>query len=214
MLKNEVESFEGWLKLDKDEDAIVPAFISSWTNSWKKSYAAYLLDQGKEILYPPASVVTNFGDAGEHHKTSSSFFQSPLMGRGGLGSLNFNFIHTLDVHLEYSQEFLHRCDKRLQRFDLEVDLCGGKKLNEVNKPYLLSVKQCNNPELQWTNNLKPVEYNLLFQSEGQGISLGRTKEFETNDYSQFESFIASMQPPKTLRFLTKYWAKSLRRFIL
>ncbi len=212
MLKNEVESFDGWLKLDKDEDAIVPAFISSWTNSWKKSYAAYLLDQGKEVLYPPASVVTNFGDAGEHHKTASSFFQSPLMGRGGLNAC-LTFIRSYDVYLNPNIAMVKVWLPQLSKLDLDIDLTASKPLEEVRAEYYISTRGCSNPIQTWSSNLKPIEKSLEYDYSNGGIMLGYTRSFSFNSSMPALKSLDTFFPPRSIRLVYKYlWYLVRQRF--
>lgn len=204
MLNDEIRNFMDWIKLGNDENLIVPQFIRKWTHSWKKTYAAYMLDNGKEVLYPPASVITNFGDAGVHHKESSNFFQSPLMGEELLQILSFKLIKEFDVFLDLSASMIKQCVPDLEAYEFEVDLSGSKALEDIDSHYLLSSKKCFKPIFSWSNALKPVESNLVFDAQGEGVSFGKAEDFVEDKYSLFDQFLANSLPPRQLKRLLRY----------
>lgn len=179
---------------------LTPSYMNGWTDSWKKIYAGYLIEHDKYVLYPPASIVTNFGDAGAHHQQSSRFFQSPLM-------LVANTFHLDTVPLKYDVYFnlmpdeVKRLIPELGSLEFDVDLTGDKLQSELNAPYLLSVRPCSRPMFQWSDELKPLERNLQFNLNGHGIQFGKTSDFDFIQKLDHSQYLESVIPPRWNKFM-------------
>lgn len=59
----------------------MPQKISTWTRSWGRYFASYIVDKGLSYIYPYQSRTTCFSDYGEHNKSvvPITFVQVPLM---------------------------------------------------------------------------------------------------------------------------------------
>jgi hypothetical protein len=205
MFASEIDSFMKWQELKQDEDRILPSFIRLWSaQSWKKCYATYLLANHKQVLYPPASLITNYGDAGAHHSESSSFFQSPMMSESLLESLSLKQIGAYDVYMELTASTIKQHLPELEAFDFEVDLSGSKDLNDIKTPYLLSSKACTKSQKSWSDSLKPIESNLLFNTQGKGIAFGKKESFIENPFRSYSRFLRQLLPPRQLKWLLKF----------
>lgn len=76
------KSFKNWYsqnqKLKHRKD--VPEHIHNWPEtSWGKYFVHYIVEKNKYYLMPYVSLATNFSDAGQHIKVSSTEHQVPLL---------------------------------------------------------------------------------------------------------------------------------------
>ncbi len=84
----------------------MPKDISSWTRSWGRYFASYIVENGLSYIYPYVSRTTCFADYGEHNKakTPVTFVQVPLM-NGCPGQYRFGEYEEL-VHYDAFHEFV------------------------------------------------------------------------------------------------------------
>lgn len=209
MLNDEVQNFMDWIKLGNDENLIVPQFIRKWTHSWKKTYAAYMLDNGKQVLYPPASVITNFGDAGVHHKESSNFFQSPLMGES-CRTMILEQINRYDVYFNPSVDVVKKWLPHIEHLDFDVDLTASKPLDEIHSENLISDRPCKMYDKSWSTELKPMEKNLEYNLKSGKLVLASKEKFDFESSIGLLDRFVDMLPSKSLRLQLRSIFRNLK----
>lgn len=188
-------------------DLKTPAYMDTWTDSWKKIYAAYLIHTRQCVLYPPASLVTNFGDAGVHHRNRSRFFQSPLLQRVPEWNPESKILH-YDCYFNPLPEEIKEWIPALRQYEFDIDLLGDKPKKEITAPYLMSIRPCRNRLFQWSDELKPVERNLQFHHPGNAISFGKSKDFDFSYTIGHNRYLESILPLKWKRILLQFLLKS------
>ena len=79
------KKFKAWYFEHEDKlpslNIAIPKDISSWTRSWGRYFASYMVENGLSYVHPYISRTTCFADYGEHNKskTEFTFVQVPLM---------------------------------------------------------------------------------------------------------------------------------------
>ncbi len=160
-------------------DKIAPQKLQEWSEtSWKKYFIKYIIANNKYFVYPRISLSTNSGDRGTNHGGGGNFQVSLLM-----GSKLYSFSHleeslsVYDSHYEIKDYCLKRLNPKLPELDFECDFYGTKTINNVRANYLLSIKECSQPLLNYGLSLIPQELNVVFELPGNCFSLGETKNF-------------------------------------
>lgn len=158
----------------------LPQSVIQWPQtSWKKYFIKYMVAQNKYFVYPRTSLTTNYGDAGTNHKGKSHNYQVPLL----LGIRNYNFsdfknsLSIYDAYYELDSAVVKQMNSALGSFDFELDLYGTKNIKKVKSEYLISIRDCNRCEQAYGIKLVPQELNILYATEGQFFSLGKTTNF-------------------------------------
>ncbi|WKN40438.1 hypothetical protein [Tunicatimonas pelagia] len=182
----------------------IPERIKKWSeSSWKKYFYKYLVDEEKFVAYPILSHSTNFADAGEHLQQANSYFQV------GLETLPESYTYKL-VALDYSANkfdaFSEYHASNLSQLgiadDVELDLYGSKRLDLINKTYVISSKVCRKPIRTYGLELTCLSQNIRDGIEGNFFSYALKTEFEnstTLPKSKSNAFVEKMVPlPYTL----------------
>lgn len=179
--KDQWTRFRTWFDSKPDLSAIsLPHYIFRWPEtSWKKYFAAFLLDSDKYFVYPRNSLTTNFFDAGTHMSDSSSHSgQTPLK----LFDSNPRFISLAesnciyDINLELKTEAVRTLSVEQIDYDFELDLYGSKEIDKIKSPYVITARPCSNPIKGFRRALKPHEVNVLLNLEGSEFSLCRKED--------------------------------------
>lgn len=181
----------------------LPENVKKWPEtSWLKYYAKYLVETKRYFVYPYYGYSTNFSDQGTHVKHISSRYQIPLNCSSLPDFQKFSEKAVkYDGFFEISMAFLHSKDDQLKNYDFEVDLYGSKKLEYIDKKYLLSTKKCSNPIYQYSYKLKPHEENIL---EGISeapliINFGETVDFiAKNNFFYLQVFYSTISGVKNI----------------
>ena len=172
------KNFRVWLTNNPDQtdapDLRVPTDVLNWSAaSWKKHFFRYMVAANKYFVYPRTSLTTNFADAGVHHDPRASFLQTPLLVQPN----EFRYVPlsdsvaVYDAFLEILPDKLVQLAPHLRGQDFAIDLYGTKPLQILDRPYVLTVRDCSEPEATFGRELKPIELNVCFEIEGTTISL-------------------------------------------
>lgn len=166
---------------------LLPPAVQAWptASSWKKLYYQYLIHSNRYFVYPRTSLTTNYGDIGQHHSNETMVWQTALL----LNNMTFRFskldtaTSVYDAYFEISPEVYNRFSN--QQLDVCIDLNGSKPLQQIKSKYLISSKQCKNPQKRYDINLYPYEKNILLHLENTNhskafFSFGLTKDFDNN----------------------------------
>jgi len=187
--ENMWKSFVSWRDTHTEEDiqnVDMPERIKKWTRAWSKYFNAYVADTGKHVLFPNISLTTNFSDAGEHGGDNNSIVQVNLLQN------DFDYrLNDLDKLVKYdifaNNELIYdwlgiTCE------ELSLDLYGMRKSHN-NKRYILScLKLPYQVSKSFALNMRPIELNIKFNIEGNGIFLYDTtipnKKWRKKEYSK------------------------------
>ena len=175
--------------LDSFPDHILPEYIQEWSvHSWKKRFAAYMIDTDKYFVFPRYSYTTNFGDEGVN-TDRKGLFQVPLMlskQQLQFKSLN-DSVAVYDAWFELTSGALKKLDSRFNNYEFANDLHGTKSITSAPEEYLLSSRKCIAPILSFGNTMQDPMQNILCSTKGDFISLGKKDDFQsiTTDVSSF-----------------------------
>lgn len=178
------QGFREWLKENdnKPVSKLLPVDVREvWPSesSWKKFFFSYMVESDLFFVMPYVAYATNMGDVGEHFAEQTLMFQTDLMRyKMMLRFLPFDkSMVTYDAYFELLPETF-KAFGVLKDYDFEVDLFGAKPLNEIKKPYLLSIKSCYGPIRGFELCFSPIEMNVLEQQEGTYIQFGPRENFK------------------------------------
>ncbi|MGK0391012.1 MAG: hypothetical protein ACI94Y_003773 [Maribacter sp.] len=173
--------FKRWLENWDNEFKHIPTYIRYWSaHSWKKIFVEYLLEKNKYFVYPRDSYTTNPGEIGTNYSSKVEFFKTPL----SLMKDNISFADVenkamiYDASFEIDPDILKRNNSKLSTYDFSVDLHGGKTPEEISTEYVLTTQKCTRSILTFSNQLFPLETNIINDEKGSGISLCKTKDMK------------------------------------
>jgi hypothetical protein len=173
--------FRKWFDKDPDLSKIpIPHYIFRWPEtSWKKYFAAYLMDSEKYFVYPRISLTTNFFDAGTHMSDASSHSgQSPLR----LFNSEPRFLElkesncVYDMSLELHSDLVNKLAVEKIYYEFELDLYGSKEIDKIKAPYVITSRPCNNPIKGFRRALKPHEVNVILNLAGEELYLCKKED--------------------------------------
>jgi hypothetical protein len=217
-----IREFSEWvLKNGLTGKAGTPSYMHSWSDDrfvygpnygkdWKRSMTRFMLENERVQLYPPASVVTNFGDIGTHHSHDSIFFQSPLLTVEDCNKRLLDGIDSFDVYFNPTINSVRNYLGEYSNLDITIDLIGSIERHEVHTEFLISPRQCSNPIVQWANDLVPIERNIQYGLKGNGLSLGRAEHFNFKAMKKTYGW-DRLFPPKSLGVLSRIWLSEVKR---
>lgn len=166
------KEFRSWYdahqELPRHKD--VPETVLNYPEtSWAKYYQTYIVDTGKYFVYSYDSLTTNFGDAGQHFGTASSSSQSVLFyGKQDYRMPEFEDGVKYDIYGEPVGlgQYLGVAEE-----ELTCDMWGRKRA-EAYRKYVLSSKKLPYKVLKsFGMQMKPMELNIMEQTEGEGLFL-------------------------------------------
>jgi hypothetical protein len=149
----------------------------------------YLVSTHRFYVFPRVSLTSGFGDAGTHFTRRTSYFQVPLQ----LEKTAFQF-KTLaasnavyDSFMEIMPHCLQRLAPALRTLEFDVDLNAVKQPHHLKTEFVVTTRACRRPIKTFALAMRPPEVNLLFNAEGQGISLCRTTDLLWDTWSELET---------------------------
>lgn len=195
------KSFRNWYsqnqKLKHRKD--VPEHIHNWPEtSWGKYFVHYIVEKNKYYLMPYVSLATNFSDAGQHIKMSSTEHQVPLL----YGKKIYNFPELenaikYDIFFENLNLGKHLLNKTGGK-DICVNLYGDKYMGGYE--FALTKWQLPYHVVQsFALQMQPQELNVYYNISGEDIFLYDLRKKERN--KQKSSFL---QTYKILDYNIKY----------
>ncbi len=163
------KGFREWLKIHDGEDLKgngMPSDAAEWgESSWLKYALKYSIDVEKDWLYPRISYTTNFFDQGEHSKEQVSDLQVPLS-LGNRRDFVFSLPETSSA--KYDQYFENR------GLPYQADIYGLKRRDgalDTDEPFYSAEILEHKIRERFGLCLRPVDSNILFNIEGEGICL-------------------------------------------
>lgn len=151
----------------------LPQAIRAWPeSSWKKYYAAYLVDRAKTFVYPYRSYTTNCADPGGTHSASGTHLLQVRLGLQERNAPDFRFC-PLDRPAVAYDAFMEPCGSHvfaalgLDPGEVELDLMGLKPVDLLReKPLAVTSKHSAAPLKSFPLIYRPVEQNLRFPRSG------------------------------------------------
>lgn len=176
------ENFTNWRRnnLEKPESKLLSFFAQHWSeHSWKKIFLSYMLEENLFFVYPRVGLSTNFHSSGTNNQKNSSIFQCALL--WGEKRFEFNAFEAsmlkYDQYVEWmSLRLLKEENPVLNQFDFELDLRGGKTSLEIKKEYVITCQKHKKSILSFSNAMQPLEWNLLKNISGKGLSLCKKED--------------------------------------
>jgi hypothetical protein len=159
----------------------LPENVKDWPeNSWKKFFYKYIIEKHLYFVCPTYSFSTNFGDIGVHYPKNTQVLQTSLEYRPALEDFKFasfeESLNKYDAYFEVDAGSLIELGVNIDK-DTCVDLYGTKKLKLIGEKYLLSSKECSNPDFSFGKSLQIILNNILYLVKGGEINYGKTKYF-------------------------------------
>ena len=185
----------------------VPKYLVKWTDEkWETLFTKHLIDQGKYVLYPRASFVTDFAEKGEHYNRDAQKFaaQTPLF-FGKKADLEWKpeSEHVAyDAWYEIDPSYLKKHQKELAEHSFTTDLLRSKDLQNIKTELVLTTRPIKEGKAinTYGKSLKPLENNILQSVDGEGISLAKTEYLENT--SALDSLIDDYE--KQMYFNSKH----------
>lgn len=175
--KKQWSAFSEWMRENDNvdiSDPDIPENVSSWSDkSWLKYFIKYVIENDKYFIYPRLSRTTNFGDEGTHAQSADNDLQVPL---ACTEMRNYRFSTLSESHSVYDAFFENKELEKIAGIDgrITVDLYGYR--SEFKSQYLLSSRSLPYSIVKsFGRNLRPIDANVLNETEGNDLFLYDTK---------------------------------------
>lgn len=162
----------------------LPVEMLTWTKSWKKYYAAYMVDTQRYFVYPYVSYSNVFGTIGEHYNDAFNW-DTVSMYYGHKDRFRFQSWpseHTYDVFLQLQGVTveLDGCEQHV-----DMDLYGTKQPHNLLHEYVVTPCLMKNvrPVKSWGSDHIPFEMNVLKDYRGDYFHLYRVQDFVRSSLS-------------------------------
>lgn len=173
--------FKTWFEAGPDLSLIpLPGYIYNWPeSSWKKYFAAFLIEKQKYFVYPRISLTTNFFDQGTNIGDASSHRgQTPLRIFNSTYTFttfsNSNCVY--DINLELLPNCLEKLSVKRIGYDFELDLYGSKEIRHINASYVITSRPSRKSIKGYRRALKPHEMNIIMDLEGDDLVLCKKED--------------------------------------
>lgn len=192
----------------------MPKRIKGWKRAWSRYYNAYLVDQNKFVLFPCVSLTTNFSDAGEHGNTNNSIVQVNLL--QNKFEYRFPEYDRLTKYDIYNNNLL--TFRWLSEYgnNVSLDLYGYHLCTRTR--YILSTRILPFQVIKkYALNLRPIELNIKYQLQGEGIYLYDTFTpkailFKTST-SLMTYYLGALDRKSILRYVIFTYPKFIMNYI-
>ena len=188
----------------------MPERIKSWTRAWSRYYDAFICQNNKFVVYPLVSVTTNFCDAGVHGAGNNSVVQVNLQ----QGDFKYR-MPPIDKIVKYDS-FWNNLNVpewlSIDKQNICLDLYGCHAVK--NQRYILSTRKLPYKIIKsFSLNLRPIELNVKYKIEGNGINLYDTA-FSGSGSGKFSAEVAEyFLKGFNVRLLPQYIFKSVLAYI-
>ncbi|MFN8287471.1 MAG: glycosyltransferase [Chitinophagales bacterium] len=203
------KDFSNWYKNERkqENETILPDYVKRWSqSSWKKHFVHYMIERDKFFVFPRQSYTTNFSEEGEN-AVHPGLYQVPLAEQFTASALApFHKSGAVyDSSFELLPSLITSKTGLFEDYDYEVDLLGTKNLHQIEKPFLLSSKICNNPLKSFGNTLAAPHQNIIYGLPGNFFHFGKTEDFvnETPPFSAYHVSVTAVKEKFLDRELTE-----------
>lgn len=156
----------------------IPENVKEWADSsWKKFYYKYMSERRKYFVTPYFSYTTNCGDAGTHSQKKTTLWQAQLS-HGIPETFRFPEFEGNSIKYDSYMEIDPNClssNEGITAADLCVDLYGTKPIDLFDNKYWLTIKGSSHIIRSYGIELLPVENNVLYHTDGEGLNLSEKK---------------------------------------
>lgn len=151
-----------------DETVGLPDAVKKWPkSSWKKYFAAYLVKNNLNFIYPYQTYSTNCSDPGGAHMALGSDFHQTSFASQNRPLPSFLFCPSIDSEVAYDA-FMEPCGMYVYRAlglskeQVEIDTLGIKSKEILKKEYILTCRKVSKHIHGYPRNYRPTEHNLLY----------------------------------------------------
>ncbi|MGB0431163.1 MAG: hypothetical protein ACPGLV_11865 [Bacteroidia bacterium] len=214
------QKFKTWLSTKNEPDQRLPTYIKTFgQHNWELQHNQFLIENDIFSVWPKVSVSTNQGYSGTHHPNNidAGFFQVPLQSQAINYRLPlFKNANQYDAFFEHKAHFFNKSLplNAITNNQLCIDLNGYKPLS-LNFEYWLTSKPHTNAIATFSDELKPIELNVLWQKNGKAIALCKkadlVKNAKTNHYQQAQKYFAENTDVGLRNYLRFKWLKYVER---
>lgn len=207
--KKQWESFYTWYI--KNESNIneynIPSAAKKWEKSWKKFYAAYIVDTNKYFVYPFYSFTNVLPTIGENVTSDDDIINTVSLFIGHKSNYNFqkwnHKIPMYDSFLEMDNLYISLNNKETR---VDMNLYASKEINNLKYEYFItSNKIANAPILKsWAASHIPFELNIINDVKGDSFYLYSKEYFKKQ----------SLKPYKKRNLRVLFTSKDCALFIL
>lgn len=147
----------------------MPPKIKTWNRAWSRFFNAYMYHTNKMAIFPYISLVTNFGDYGEHGGGVNPSYTQVVLQQGDFLYRMPPIKDLISYDGSFNNLMVYKWLK-MSKSDLCVDLFGLR--TKCKQKFLLSTlklpfKIINSYGLK----MRPIEMNIFHNIEGEGIYL-------------------------------------------
>lgn len=193
--KMQWKSFKRWYLINNQDISSfnIPDAAKSWLCSWKKYYAAYLVDTNKYFVYPFFSFTNMFPTVGVHFSKKMKLLNTETVSLyQGVGG-KYNFLKWEDCSFFYDCYFELKSiwvDLNGHMVEADMDLYGSKFKKNIEKKYVISSLEISNAQKlkSWGGDNIPFELNVLQDCVGNFFYM-----YNSYDYKKL-----SLKPNKKL----------------
>lgn len=178
--RSQWKSFKDWYCINNGDLSAfnIPDEAKAWPKSWKKYYAAYLVDTNKYFAYPSVSFTNVFGTIGEHYSnnlnidTVSLFYGEKM--KYNFQKWNRSVLYDCFFEMKGVQVILEN-----KFVDVDMDLYVTKRKTNLITDYVVSpIKLSNvNALKSWGGDNIPFELNILNDYPGDFFYLYRKQDY-------------------------------------
>lgn len=150
----------------------MPEHMKNWKKAWSKYYMAFQIETGRFFIYPSVSHTTCFSEAGEHGKTSSI---GQVVIQSDIKDYNLQDFENLSKYDIYGNNLQIYEWIKMSPTELCLDFYGHR--NDISNcrfilsPYKYPYKVIK----EYALSLRPIELNVLYNVDGNGIYLYDTE---------------------------------------
>ena len=205
--------FIDWYEGNNTAINALPSYINAWsTQSWKKHFVQYMMENDKYFVFPKTAYTTNCGDPGVNTDRQGLYqVQLAQVAHSGTFADRRDSNAIYDAWFELQPKQMSVLAKQLSDYDYTVDLYGTKDLVSIKTNYLLSSKPCAKPIFTYGNLLPDVVQNISLESEGKFFSFGETKYFSQASIDTLQ-YYTTLEPVKDI-VLNEYITQKLGNYI-
>jgi hypothetical protein len=170
--------FEAWLRANAGKLPLLPTYIHNWSaQSWKKLFAAYLIDTGKYTAYPHVALASNCEDIGAGSNASGVLRVPLLMGEKAYRFVGWEASNAVyDAHYEFLPDRLKRIVPSLGDVDFCVDLLGQKERIWRDRPWVLTRLKAGGAGADPAAVALPSDFYVALGLQGGRIGFARAED--------------------------------------
>ncbi len=178
--KSAVDYFENFK--NNFTEFVLPENVKKWNDEiWEKVFYCFLQEKNKYVAFPRYSLTTDMGEYGVHMKGLGDHYrhQSHLYLSADFPEFRDleRTVNVYDSFYELKPEKLLQFNADLEKYEFEMNISGGKSMEQIKAPFMISNKACHHSKASWARVLKPEINNIILGQKGNYFHLGKTSDF-------------------------------------